>query len=621
MTTTQTTPETVPAAPRGAGSLTLLLGLAASPLAFVFGGFAALPAALAVLPPLRRMRAGALAFVVGVAACWGLTQAGVNPWVSLVRWRVAGMLHEALGAEPTWQGFTADPVAGTLVFQDLSVELPQAGGSASLERLQVDAGYAFLLDMASPTLAGSGLQLSVDGNAPGLPGFLESLGGEQGRSFDLRIEGGSIEVRGKALNARAQVRALTGAGNADGLDLRLAPENVAITVLGREHLLRTQGVVGITRSKGRTGFAAELTLHEPELGHGFVHGTLLADGSREGSLAVTLDRLDLGALWARYRVIDRWQGMLRGTARVTGGLRDLGVELDLEGDELDYFHNTAMQLDEKRSFRLPACTLQAAMRIRDGETVEFAPLLFTLPEGTLATGRHCEAQGSATLTLYGQWPSLQGMLEANVTSGRLKRSITWNPLEAESLLDLQPNTVLVGEQFPALALDWKVNVQRLDVDCEPLAGWFTGALEGTFDKPAASRTATVRAGGKLELKEGRFAFLAASGEVTGELEFNPHAPVEQATLRGALAGRAGSVPLHAELTGSVWRPGLVFTGVTMAPEALGRCIYQAPGEALSPTEELARREACTRLCGPAAAVARNPFLAKELGLVFFSFKP
>ncbi|MCC6464372.1 MAG: hypothetical protein IT463_03415 [Planctomycetes bacterium] len=621
MTTTQTSPETAPAAAKGAGSLTLLLGLAAAPLAFVFGGFAALPAAVAALPPLRRLRPAALAFVVGVAACWGLSQAGINPWVSLVRWRVSAMLTEALGAEPTWQTFTADPVAGTLDFGSVQVELPKAGGSATLEHLQVDAGYAFLLDMASPTLTGRGLQLSVDGNAPELTQFLESLGGEQGHAFDLHIEGGALQVRGEGLSARAEIKAITGAGSAKGLELRLVPLSLAVTALGREHLLRTQGVVGITRSAGRTGFSAELTLHEPELGHAFVHGTLLADGSREGALAVTLDRLELGALWARYRVIDRWRGLLRGSARVTGGLRDLGVVLDLEGEDIEYFHNTAMQLDESRSFLMPACTLQADMRIRDGETVEFAPLLFSLPEGTLATGRFCEAQGSATLTLQGQWPALEGLLDATVTGGRLKRDITWNPLEAESLLDLEPNTVLVGEQFPALALDWKVNVQRLDVDCAPLAGWLTGALEGTFDKPAQSRAASVRAGGKLALKEGRFAFLAAAGDVTGELEFNPHAPVEQATLRGALAGKAGSVPLQAEITGSVWRPGFVFSGVTMTPEALGRCIYQAPGEALAPAQELARREACTRLCGPAAAVARNPFLAKEMGLVFFSFKP
>jgi hypothetical protein len=189
--------------------------------------------------------------------------------------------------------------------------------------------------------------------------------------------------------------------------------------------------------------------------------------------------------------------------------------------------------------------------------------------------------------------------------------------------DLAPNLVMLGEQFPKLELDWKADIQRMEVACEPLTGAVSGKLAGKFSKAPDSRSGTVRADGRLTLGDGRFRFLGAEGEVQATLDFSPTAPARYATLRGRLKGSVGETPLHAEISSRLDRPAFKFFGVTMKPEELGRKIYTHADAPLTAAEKTAGREQCVRLCGVHAASGENPFLVMNTRdvKVFFSFSP
>jgi hypothetical protein len=58
----------------------------------------------------------------------------------------------------------------------------------------------------------------------------------------------------------------------------------------------------------------------------------------------------------------------------------------------------------------------------------------------------------------------------------------------------------------------------------------------------------------------------------------------------------------------------------MGLEALGRKLYSYSPVELNVAQQTERREECTRIFGPAAAVNENPFLARNTGKVFFSVK-
>jgi hypothetical protein len=187
--------------------------------------------------------------------------------------------------------------------------------------------------------------------------------------------------------------------------------------------------------------------------------------------------------------------------------------------------------------------------------------------------------------------------------------------------DLQPNIVQLAEQFPYLELDWKVEVKRLSVQCEPLVGTLQGNIEGKLSKTPESGQAGLRASGKLSLTDGAFTFCGASGGVSGTIELNPNAPTFEATIRGALTGSVGEMPLQAEIAGSLSHPGLAFTGVTMAPEQLGQRIATWSAEPLDSATRRRRNDAIIALCGPTAAMNSNPFVASRGGKVSFGFKP
>src|SRR5690606_36815260 len=129
-----------------------------------------------------------------------------------------------------------------------------------------------------------------------------------------------------------------------------------------------------------------------------------------------------------------------------------------------------------------------------------------------------------------------------------------------------PNIVMLGEQFPALTLEWQADVRRLDVQCDPVRGVARGKLRGDFSKRPENRSGSVRAEGGLEMKEAELQFLGLTGTVDARIEMHRDVHPRHATLRGKLTASAGETPVQAEITGRLDRPGLRFSGMTMSPD-------------------------------------------------------
>lgn len=619
MTTTQSQPvppEKPDAAPgRGAGDFTLLLGLALAPLAFVFGGFAVLLSLPGVF--LARLRPAALAYFCGSLLCAVLSMAGVNPWGALVREQALDDLERVLGARPRYGACTFNPAEGTLRFDQLEAELPGLGGSAQLMQATVTAWPGFVPGLSVPRLGGRGLRVHVDGRS-NFEAFFAGL--DQGPARDLEIELEAIEllVTGPEIEAALLLDGVRGQAGAGSFRVVVSPRRLDLTLWQQTHSLRLQGSASFAREQGQTRAALDLKAADGETAGLYASGVLQPQAG-PGGLVVTLDYLDLQQVWARYRKIDVYGGQARGTARISGTLSSLALDLDLSVRDFSYFHRAVMALDEGRAFRIPEARVAGTVRMQDGSRFGLDGLMLSVPEATLCTGPVLQAAGEAYLRLDGEFPRLRGTLAATVTAGSLRQPVSWSPVALAGLSDLQPNLVQVAEQFSDLDLDFGVEVRRLDLFCDPLSGRLAGELTGNLRKQPGSRAATLSVGGRLVLADGRFAFCAAYGDVSGAIEFNPAAPSAEAAVRGTLNGKAGGTELKAEITGRLSHPGLQFSGVTMRPDDLGRLIA-THGDA-DPAEKARRADALNRLCGPAAAMNNNPFLAQKAGRVSFTFKP
>ena len=333
-----------------------------------------------------------------------------------------------------------------------------------------------------------------------------------------------------------------------------------------------------------------------------------------------LDMIELGPLWARWRKVDTYDGLLRGQVSISGDLNNLAFDFRCEVKDYSYYHYTAMQLDPEHSFKLPEGELAGRIELKDGETWTFKDVSLDAPEATLATGEHMNANGGGKLTLNGVVPELTGKLVATVTDGRIARRISWSPTATQSLNDVEPNIVIVAEQFGKIDLDWEVDVQKLEVDCEPVTGTLSGKLTGTFSKEAGKRVGALRAEGELKLADGRVKCLGIDGELMGSLKFRQTAPTYHAALEGRLTASLGETPIDCEVTGDVKHPVFIFSGAGMSPQDLSRKIFRYSATELTPADQVKRREECTRIFGPAAAVEENPFLAKNAGHVTFNVK-
>lgn len=593
----------------------LLIALVLSPLAFVFGGFATLLALPGVL--LARLRPAAFVYF-GAALVWSVCSlAGFNPWAGYVQGRILDDLEQALGTRPTFAASSFNAGTGHLRFDSVTVDLPAIGGKAELVELTVDAGPGFVWNSARPRVAGRGLSVSFDGTRD-FSAFMGRLEGQSTRALDLHFEAIDLQVTGAPMLADARIEVARGSVDAGGFAVEIWPRQLDLTLWGQTHPLALMGSASLERRGGQTALTMDLKAMDGDAIGLYAHGTLQSDVG-PGGLVVTLDYLDLNQVWARYRKIDVYSGMARGTARISGSLNDLSLGLDFDIVNYSYFHRAVMALDESRAFVIPEAGLAGRLRVQDGKQVFFEGLTLSVPEGTLCTDPAMQAQGEAWLRLDGQFPKLTGQLEARVTTGRINRAISWSPVGTQALFDVQPNIIQVAEQFSDLNLAWTVEVNDLDLACEPLNGKLAGTLSGRLEKEPGKKAARLSVGGKLELAQGTFKFCAAQGEVTGAIEFNPNAPSYEANIRGALKGKVDSTGLDAEITGRLSHPGLVFTGITMHPDDLGRLIATS-GEQ-DAAEKARRAEALSRLCGPAAAMNNNPFLAHKAGKVSFTFKP
>jgi hypothetical protein len=295
-------------------------------------------------------------------------------------------------------------------------------------------------------------------------------------------------------------------------------------------------------------------------------------------------------------------------------------DIDGEVTDFSYYHFTAMGLKPEDSFKLPQGWLSGRVVLTDGEFVDFENVGVKANVATLATGPRMNASGSGTLMLNGRLPQVTGKLQAVVEAGAIKQEISWAqaPTNLRKLSDVQPNIIVVAEQFANLALDWQVEVKALQVDCEPLTGTLTGTLQGTLVKEEGVRVGTLRASGELSMVDGKVKCLGIDGTLTGRVVFNPNAPTQHASVRGTLTASLGETPIDCELTGDLKRPGFVFKGANMSPEDLGKKIFNHG--AITPAEKVARREQCTQIFGPSAAAAENPFRAMNAGGVFFSVR-
>lgn len=593
----------------------LVAALALSPLAFVFGGFAALLALPGVF--LARLRAPAFVYFGGALICALLSLAGVNPWASYVRERVLDDLEAALGARPTYAAWDFNAGTGDMRLENLEVKLPALNGSAELVQARISAGPGFVWNSARPRVEGRGLRVSVDGNSD-FASFLGGLKGKTTRAIELDFESIELVVTGSDLEASIAISAARGVADESGFRVEVAPKQMDLDLWGQTHRLGLMGKVAFERREDVTAVSLDLRGADGDALGFYAHGTLHSQPG-PGGLVVTLDHADLGQLWARYRKIDVYGGSARGTARISGSLAEFVLALDVEISGYRYFHRAVMALDESRAFDVPQARLVGGLRVRGGKTFVLEDLALEVPKGTLCTDPAMNARGGALLVLNGEYPKLRGRLEARVISGRLAQAISWNPVSTRALMDVQPNVIQVAEQFSDLTLDYTVEVAELALACEPISGKLSGTLTGTLQKEPGSRQGRLSVGGKLQIAEGKFAFCAASGDLTGTIEFNPNAPSYEAAIRGELKGKVATTDLNAEVTGRLSHPGLIFKGVTMHPDELGRLIATHGDQ--DAAEKARRSEALSRLCGPAAAMNNNPFLAHKAGRVSFTFKP
>ncbi|MEZ5992908.1 MAG: hypothetical protein R3E76_11200 [Planctomycetota bacterium] len=614
--TTQSVSEPIPARRRLGPQVSVGLVLSAG--AFLFGAFMALPAVLVLIPKLRRFWPAALALFIGVLGVRGLTLAGVNPVLALARDQAVSQLSETLGGEVSYDDFYGEATTGEMHFDGLRVELPEINGSVSIESVHIQAGMFLFYRPDGYVIHGDVLRVRADASGGKLETFLEGLESPGGTPAEVTIDGGSVEVFGSPTTATFDIGSLRAASGPGGWAINVGLKRAVVNILDRPVELALQG--GLSIGDDGSGFRveADLRARDKEVGSGILRGTL-KPGAESGMLC-TLDEVQLNPLWARWRKVDTYDGLLRGQVGISGDLNHLVFDLRCRIEDYSYYHYTAMQLDPEHSFKLPLGELAGRIELTGGETWTFRNLTLTAPEATLATGKKMNAMGSGELTLNGVVPELSGTLKATVSQGEINVPISWNPLEKDSLSDVQPNIVLVAEQFGKIDLEWEVDVQKLAVNSHPLSGTLTGKLAGTFNKETGKRVGKLRAGGELEMKDGRVECLGLDGEFAGRLIFNPNAPTYHATLRGTLTASLGETPVNCEINGDLMHPGLVFTGAGLSPPALGRKIYRYSEAELTPAEIVRRKEECNRIFGWEAAANENPFLAKNSGKVSIKFQ-
>lgn len=593
------------------------VGVLLSPLTFLFGGFVALLALPFVLPPLKRWRMFAYGLFVSVVLVRALMALGVNPVLTYAQSQVIAKLEAALGAEVAYESFDGDAVNGQLRFSNLSAEIPELEGSVALEEVVVDVGLFLLFRSDRVSGSGNGLRVKLNADEGRLEKWLEEREPAGGESVKFEIEDGVVEVAG-GVGARITLANANGQSSEQGWVLNLGLKQAAVTFRERTHTFEIYGGISVGDTGEGLRVDADLSAIEPELGRGVMRGSLGA--GTDTVIRCDIDMLFLGPLWARYRKVDEYGGRCRGNIKISGELNLLVLELDVGVENYSYYHTTAMGLDRNHAFELPEGRITGRVVLVDGRDVLFQDVTLVTDDATLATGNRMNARGRGMVVLNGVAPKFTGRLEAVVESGEINQGITWSKEQTEGLEDITPNIVIVGEQFANLDMKWEVDVEQITVNAAPLTGTMSGRLSGTFKKEEGARVGKLRAEGELSMEDGKVDCLGLQGDFTGKLTFNPTAPTRHATLRGQIDGALGETRIDCEVTGEISKPGFIFKGMSMSPEALGRKIFRYSTDALTEAEELERRNECARIFGAYAASQRNPFEARNSGKVFFGFR-
>ncbi|MCC6573602.1 MAG: hypothetical protein IT462_07415 [Planctomycetes bacterium] len=612
-------PDEPPPPQRNSANLPFIVaGILFGALSFLFGGYAAILALPGALPGARRLRAMCVALLVSVP-CWLVVGALVgNPVVIVARERVLNQLEAVSGERPTYLYCSGDPLSGRLSFRNLRMTLPEVRGHAQMESFDVQAGFGFFWPREAIEFEGAKADIEVNTDVRGMLGWSKRLGGHVFPPVYGRLNGARVAVIGPQVSAVLSIRVIGFSSEQGILECQASPEFLDVALLGQVHRLGCQGDLYLATRGSETELVSDLQLRDLAGGTAILKGRLGGPAGAPDALKLTIDTVKLGPMWARHRIMDLLEGDARGDITFAADGDDLLLQMGLEYQDLRYYHRSAMRLKDERSFKAESGRVGGQLRLSVGRALTFENVFLIVHRGNLATDPKMKAVGGLGLQVSGTWPDLKGDGAIVVAEGQLNEDIRFTGF-GQDISNLAPNLIDLAELLPSLEATFDVEVREIAVNCDPVRGKLKGKLGGTF-KHRAGEPTDLQLKGKLELADGKFDFQGASGDITGYIDYQPNVPPVQATIRGELNGKAGDLPLVAEITGRLGAPGLIFKQVKMRPEEFGRAIVEAGEDKLTTQQKKDRGEQLSRLCGAEALFRRNPFAVLPQGKVFFEFR-
>lgn len=583
--------------------------------AFMFG---ATVIVLALIGGVRRWRLGAFAAgqFVTVAVCVALHAGGWNPWVSYVESQARDHIESSTKGSIEWDLTEANLLTGEVTLRDVSWKQNEDLAEAEIEILVLNLAPG-LLPFGSISGEGSNASVTIDATTKALDAWMRSLDAESEQAFDIVVE--DVEVNasltfetGGPQKYALGLRRLHAQNDAE-LRLDLGVRAAELGLMDRQHNVNVQGGFSVVVGD-ETRVLVDASVRDPEIGHAYLRGGF---GSGD-QIDIALDTLDFGALWARYRIIDRYRGDFSGKARIHGTFDDVRIDMQVAVEDFEYFHKTVMAMDESQSFRMKSADLVGGLRYHDG-LLSFDRLTMDAPEATLATGDALNATGRAKVQVNGAWNRVDMQVHLIVTEGTLNAPISFSPLSSRQLSDVEPNLVLVAEQFPWLDLKAMVTLKNLAVNADPISGVLEGELLAELTKRPERREGVLRADGELTLTDGKFNFQGATGDVTGKIVFTPNEATPYARIEGNIDAKAGDMPVRAKIHGALARPALRIQHMDRARADYSKQVMEAGASELTDEQRRARESQLRRVCGPSAATTRDPFEVRKTGKLILGF--
>jgi len=608
----QAAPAKARRAPR-ARNVQIAAGLLLSPLAFVFGLYVVLLSLPAILPKLRGATPFAATLFFGVTACWALGLAGVNPWQSAVQQTLIDELEAALGAPVQYDRVISDPAHGTMTFEGLRTKLPNNAGELKARSVTVNTGAGYIMPTASYDIIADGLDFKLDPTAAKFEEIALRVP-KTVKPMNVRVSNSTLTLvtPSGATQVELRVDTFSAVMNPTTTEASAGISRIRARAFGAEHEFRTMG--GVVVRLEDDGLLINPTL-------GFTsgddaRGTLQGEWrpGRSGGLQLVVDEADIGAIYGRHRLPGKVAGHTRTQVSMSGTLAELELSVFAEVQGVSAYHPMLMSLDESQALTIGYARIEASGTLRGGRTFTLGEATVDAHDASLATDTAVSAHGGYQLKLTRGEQHWECRLTAKVERGHIARAVSWSPVSTASLSDLEPSLLRVGRHLSNVRVRYDIEVERLDVRCFPLSGVATGRLTGVA-VCERGRDVQYTVGGELAMRDGRFRFLGAQGSADVSLQFDPGRGAALANLGGEIVGSVGEVPLRIELSGLLYRPVLTFTGMTMPPDELGRLIYEGGG-----LTDAQRRRICLDLCGPPAAIAGNPFLARNTGKVRLQFR-